>query len=415
MCTIGNSFYDYNGRTINSIFKQCDLVSEPIFLTPEVETNTICEDGKEILIRYVAMKRKKPDSSEPAWAGVNDYGVAFVAADSYLDSNSNQEPANKSKEGISVFDMYLDTIKLCTTAKQAADMACKFYSEDFFEADIFMVGDATSSYFIEAFDKKVSCIERKENFFASTNHFRMIYGAAPYSQNHSTYFRLNRAEQILQSKSDLDGIGDVLRDGYYGKTVWSICRYADNSGAPEEELYYTQAAVIFNVIPNSDASKKPVVILEYVINGNASAEGKGFSYRPFSTNANIPTHVPYIGKLTNLSTLIPVINSFTATRYYFQSTKESSLSENGFMDDSEINQADSVALIMKPYAADFDDYPYILLEWDTSYTEYVTISGSDNTYKPTGSLHLDESMAGKPITLTAWSSCGYCVTRTIPV
>ncbi|MDL2318748.1 hypothetical protein LJC74_06720 [Eubacteriales bacterium OttesenSCG-928-A19] len=192
----------------------------------------------------------------------------------------------------SVFDMYLSTIKTCRTAAAAKELACSFYEMEFAEPDIFMVGDKTTSYFIEAYGGKVVCIERKNGFFASTNHFRMIYGGVPYNKNHSTFLRLNRAEQILQSKPDLDGTGDVLRDKYYGETVWSVCRYPKYAVAGAEEAYYTQAAVIFTMTNTT-------IVCEYVLNGNASVPRVGMRWEPFASERP-PARVEYIGRLSNL-------------------------------------------------------------------------------------------------------------------
>jgi len=292
MCTIGNAFYQYNSAMYNSFFKQCDLPETTKFLMPALRQDS--QSG----IRYVAMTReKKEDGTVPAWAGVNEYGVSFVAADSYTDDKQSFMVDDGEFDGTTVFDMYLQTITQYKTAEAAAKFACDFYLTQFISPDIFMVGDASSSYFIEAHNGKVVCIKRENGSFASTNHFRMVYGGVPFNRNHSTYLRLNRAEQILQTKPNLDGIGDVLRDGYFGKTVWSICRYADNGGNSEEVEYYTQAAVIFNLTPKPNA--KPDVVCEFVINGNASTPNIGYRWRPFSGQPLQKTD--YIGRLRNLA------------------------------------------------------------------------------------------------------------------
>jgi Dipeptidase len=284
MCTIGNSFQSENNFSGNCIFKQCDLVDSTAFLPPEVKTDPITK------IRYVAMTRKKADGSTPAWAGINEYGVSFVAADSYMDKDTVHSVSDKIYNGMTVFDMYLQTITQCTSALEASKLACAFYEKHFKEPDIFMVADANSSYFIEAYNGNTSCIKRKKGFFASTNHFRMLYKGVPYNQNHSTYLRLNRAEQILQTNPMVSGIGDLLRDEYYGETVWSVCRHSYNSGVSAEARYYTQAAVIFYV---SSQSAFPRITCEYVINGNASEAGKGYRWTPFENTA--PEKVEYIG------------------------------------------------------------------------------------------------------------------------
>ena len=74
MCTIGSAFYDINGVGMQSVFKQCDLINKTTFIKPEVKTNN--NSG----IRYVPFTREKGNET-PTWAGINEYGVSFVAAD----------------------------------------------------------------------------------------------------------------------------------------------------------------------------------------------------------------------------------------------------------------------------------------------------------------------------------------------
>ncbi|MDE6209674.1 MAG: hypothetical protein K2M73_08415 [Lachnospiraceae bacterium] len=309
MCTIGNSFYKINGIDVQSVFKQCDLVDATQFLTPVVETavNENPTGNTPETIRYVAFTRIK-GKEHPAWAGVNEYGVSFVAADSYLDKNKEEDCQAETSNRASVFDMYLSIITSYTTAKEAVLMAKKFYeTEDYADVltDILLISDEKEMYFIETVKKEVRIIKRINGHFASANHCRMFYEAVPYDQNHSTYLRLERAEKILQTRSDIDGIGDLLRDSYYGKTVWSVCRYAglteldnDNTSNTDEEMYYTQAAVIFTIKPDVVAGNKPQVICEYVINNNASVEKAGYSWKPFENEE--PKEVTYIGKGENI-------------------------------------------------------------------------------------------------------------------
>lgn len=306
MCTIGNSFYRVNGIDVQSVFKQCDLVDPTQFLTPVVRSDND--------IRYVAFTRIKNEDC-PAWAGVNEYGVSFVAADSYLKESKADSGTTSVSGGKSVFDMYLSIISSYKTAREAVIMAKKFYkTEKYGEplTDILLISDEKEMYFIETVNGEVRTICRNNGHFVSTNHCRMFYEAVPYDLNHSTYLRLSRAEQILHSRSDINGIGNLLRDSYYGKTIWSICRYPnltemdDNNHSgmqateqkPDEDLYYTQAAVIFTVKHSSISGEKPEIICEYVINNNAAVENAGYVWKPFQDEA--PVKVAYIGKSENI-------------------------------------------------------------------------------------------------------------------
>ena len=247
MCTIGN----VKSGKCRLTFKQCDLPEEVLFYAPEVQTAT--DTG----IRYVAFMR---DGSDGAWCGVNECGVAFVAADSYMDADGNLQSVPTD-----IFAQYLRIITENRTAREAAEMMERFYREEFPSPDILMITDADEAFFIEAADGQVMMTKRRDGHFASTNHFRMVYGAAPYGQNHSTYLRLQRAEAILQADPTYEGVQAVLSDRYYGDSVWSVCR-SNTLISAQEEPYFTQASAIFLVTPV--AGKKVSVDCDFVINGN---------------------------------------------------------------------------------------------------------------------------------------------------
>jgi len=251
MCTIGNVFLSSQSPEGNITFKQCDLTQRVTFLPPQIIAN-----GK---IRYIPFLR---EGSSGPWAGINEYGVSFVAADSYIDKAGNMQ--NSATSSNSIFDQYLNIIKNHTTAAEATQMMRDFYIHDFKEPDILMISDSTNTFFIETYNGEVQIIQKTKGFFASANHFRMVYGAIPYNKNHSTYLRLARAESILEHQQNKDGVFNVLSDQYYGESVWSICRV--NKDVPhQEEPYFTQASVIFTV---QNINEKVRVDCSYIINGN---------------------------------------------------------------------------------------------------------------------------------------------------
>jgi hypothetical protein len=248
MCTIGAYFY--NDYTLS--FKQCDLANSTEFYQPEILVGL---DG----IRYMKFGRKGNDGS---WCGVNNFGVSFSAADSYL----NSEIESKVKCSIpttTIFDAYLKIISEQKDAYNAARFMCDFYKL-FIYADIVLISDYKETYYIEAFDGEVICVKRSfshktnDNHFINTNHFRYIHGAVDYNNNHSTYLRLERAEILSQQKNK--SVFYLLSDQYYGKSVNSICR--SNEIVPKgEEPYFTQATAVFAVNGQS-------VNCAYLINGN---------------------------------------------------------------------------------------------------------------------------------------------------
>jgi hypothetical protein len=292
MCTIGNVFSQERlGLTWNSVFKQCDLEEATQFIEP-----SLIQDGE---IRYVPFTRYKLETgTQPAWAGVNEYGVCFVAADSYLPSDA-KTASTASNE--TVFDMYLSLIRDFKCAAKAKDKAVQWYKDNFKNhddlTDILLIADAEYSYFIEARGNIVLVIERTDKFFCSTNHLRMIYGAQPYEQNHSTYLRLQRAEAVLNANPSHEGVGNVLRDRYYGESVWSICR-SNSVSVTQERPFYTQASVIFNVPQDNNEFKD--VVVEYVISTDKnkpvcpSVKNVAKVWHPFSGTAK--QTIEYIGQ-----------------------------------------------------------------------------------------------------------------------
>ena len=242
MCTIGTVFTPESNGIIT--FKQCDLEPETVFNLPTI---TAGKDG----IKYLPFTR---DGSRGPWSGINNHGVSFVAADSYLLENDLLQAVNED-----IFTAYTEIISDHKTAEDAAKYMCKFYKK-FNSPDILLINDHRSAFFIEANKGEVECIKRTENSFASTNHFRILPLAIQYRNNHSTYLRLERAEAILERNTNARGVFNVLRDQYFGESVLSICR-AKTIKPLQEDPYYTQATSIFY-------TDGDIVNCVYQLNGN---------------------------------------------------------------------------------------------------------------------------------------------------
>lgn len=263
MCTIGVVFSGGNICT----FKQCDLIPVTQFNEPVVRP------GGNGVGTYVAMTRQ---GSDGIWAGVNDAGVSFVAADSY--TTTSAEYYATSAQSAALFAAYEASISSFTTAPEAAAYLSGFYQNmgggkrvtPFPAPDIAMITgwqDAAKTTLVAIFieympnpynQNSVRTIERTDGYFASTNNFRIQPDSVNYPANHSTYLRLRRAEGILQGNPSANGIKTLLTDQYYGKTELSICRETAYIGVE----FHTQATALFTV----SAGAKPVC--EYQINGN---------------------------------------------------------------------------------------------------------------------------------------------------
>ncbi|MFO0586237.1 MAG: carcinine hydrolase/isopenicillin-N N-acyltransferase family protein [Polyangiaceae bacterium] len=230
MCTIGAVFADGGVH----LFKQCDLASTTQFQAPAVRVGAL---------RYIAMTR----SGRPGlWAGMNEAGVSFVAADAYTNRTYEVEDADVD----ALFNAYEKAVATCKSAGEAADQLQAFYrsycgGQGFPGPDIAMHADPTQAIFTEYtpgpnLRGSVREVVVRGGFLASTNHFRVQPDAVVYQANHSTYLRLDRAETILERAPSLAGVVQVLSDQYYGPSELSICRVAEYPGE-----HFTQATAIF--------------------------------------------------------------------------------------------------------------------------------------------------------------------------
>ena len=278
MCTIGTTF----GKTVVRSFKQCDLTEQTTFHPPQERIGQVG--------RYIAMTRV---GRLGLWAGGNERGVTFTAADNYTLSleigdnktiytprltSSNIEPNNDVD---SLFYAYEKAVADYDNAGDAAAFLSDFYLNGdikypgpFSSPDIALFSDLKQSIYIEysptgdfTFDKlgkiinqtgkpEVKTLSVDIGYFTSTNNCRLFNTAVTYPMNPSTYLRLTRAELLLQQDQSFAGIHQLLSDQYYGKTELSICREAAQSGQ-----YYTQASVVFSASPDG-------LECDYVINGN---------------------------------------------------------------------------------------------------------------------------------------------------
>ena len=230
-------------------FKQCDLPGPARFLEP------VRRRGHGDLW-YLAFKRR---GGHGPWAGVNNRGVAFVAADAYLD----EETEDMLGPIGNVFEGYARIVAEHTSAASVVDYMLDFYEERG-APDILLVSDLEGAYLIEHSPVDGTRIAHHPvGHFAATNHYRMLPGAVDSHVDRSTYARLARAEEILDGDASLDGIHTLLSDQEFGETEMSICRVAEEPGE-----YHTQAAVIFRVEDGR-------IDCSYLLNGNPRS-------RPFS-------------------------------------------------------------------------------------------------------------------------------------
>lgn len=259
MCTIGAVFA---GGKI-STFKQCDLIPVTTFNPPQARA------GRNGVNSYLAMTRQ---GTAGIWAGQNDQGVAFVAADAYTTTAANY--AASSEQVAALFAAYEASISHYTNATDAANSLVAFYQgagggTPFPAPDIALITGWRDqnrtqpvAIFIEYMpnpfnQNSVRKVIRTDGFFVSTNNFRLQPESVNYPANHSTYLRLDRAEKILQADPSEQGIRTLLSDQYFGQTELSICRETEYVGIE----FHTQATALFSTSPYEQTCA-------YQINGN---------------------------------------------------------------------------------------------------------------------------------------------------
>jgi hypothetical protein len=180
------------------------------------------------------------------WAGLNEKGVSFVAADAY--TNRTYDVPDDAVNAL--FNAYEYAVANAATAREAANMLESFYRTGYANTlfpgpDIALFADPAQALFIEftpgpSLHDPIREIMVEKEFFASANHFRVQPDAVIYDANHSTYLRLKRAEAILENDPSVNGIITLLTDRYYGPSELSVCRVAEYPGE-----YFTQATALF--------------------------------------------------------------------------------------------------------------------------------------------------------------------------
>ncbi len=245
------------------IFEQCDLNERRLFHEPKIKNK------KDI--SYMSFER---EDIEGTWCGINNYGVGFVSADCYVKDSKGTFLINDDN----VYKAYENIISNYKTAGEAVEFIKKFYSASLSKG-ILIVSDKKESYYIESYNGEVIIVlltpEFNPRYLVSTNHFRFIHEEVPFKENHSTYLRLTRAEDMLLKDCSLNGVKNLLKDQYYGRSVMSICRESDICPVGEE-MYTTQATVIFLVNNNCND-----IGVSYQINGNPEKNKMIFKDRIF--------------------------------------------------------------------------------------------------------------------------------------
>lgn len=239
MCTVGAIIEP--SRVVT--FKQCDLPWATSFHQPALREGP---GG----IRVLSFER---EGAPGPWAGVNEHGVCFVAADAHLERSLARavEPAG---DLLSAYARILADHERAATAVEEMG--------DFYEAcatpDLLLICDREGAYQLEYSPfAGLRVVHHRRGHLAVTNHYRLLPGAVDFDDDPSTYLRHARAQEILAADPTPEGVHTLFADQHFGDSECSICRVAEVAGE-----HYTQAAVLFEV-------SRRGVDATYVLNGNA--------------------------------------------------------------------------------------------------------------------------------------------------
>ncbi len=219
MCTIGSTL---NNELI--IFKNCDLIKETKFYKPKIRK------GK---YKYLAFARRgKPG----LWAGINQFGLGIVAADTYTKKKYRAKPYTL----YNIFKGYEKTVSDFKNVDEAINFLKEHYKNKIkVVPDLIIVADRNQMAVFEFIPPdKFGIRIKNKGYILRTNQFRILKGGRDENEDPESYIRLNNALKIIQKNDSLSSIKRLCKNHKNGPGKFSICRH----GKTEE--HKTQASVI---------------------------------------------------------------------------------------------------------------------------------------------------------------------------
>lgn len=218
MCTIG--------AVINKgliLFKNCDLKKDVVFFKPKKL------EGK---YKYLAFTRK---GRPGLWAGINEFGLGLVAADTYTKKEYKAKPYTV----YNIFKGYEKTIADCKNTDEAISFLKSYYKNKIkVVPDLAIVADKNKIAAFEFAPGNKFGIKFSKNFILRTNQFKILKGGKNKNEDPESHIRFNNALKIMQKNSSLNSIMELCKDHKNGLSRFSICRH----GAKGE--YKTKATTI---------------------------------------------------------------------------------------------------------------------------------------------------------------------------
>ena len=223
MCTIGA--INFNQKLI--LFKNCDLKKDIIFNKPKRLK------GK---YNYLAFTRK---GRPGLWAGINQFGLGIVAADTYTKKIYKTKPYTI----YNIFKGYEKTISNHKNVDEALNFLKDFYKNKIkVVPDLVMVADKNKMAVLEFIPPNNFGIQiKKGGYLLRTNQFKILKGGRNKNQDPESHVRFENALKKIKKSKSVNSVISLCRDHTSGPSKFSICRHGKNNE------FKTQASVIMTV------------------------------------------------------------------------------------------------------------------------------------------------------------------------
>lgn len=215
MCTIGATI-----DKETTIFKNCDLIDTTLFYEPKIK------QGK---CRYIAFSRK---GNPGIYAGINEFGLGIVAADTYTKKKYTEEPTTAAY----IFNGYEKTVASFKNVDVGLNFLKKYYSSKVCIPDMLLLADKKKAAVFEFIPEKEFGIKVwSKGVVLRTNQFLILKGGKDRNEDVESYVRYDAATKLLADKIS---IAEILKNHSRGLSKFSVCRHG-NKGE-----FNTQASII---------------------------------------------------------------------------------------------------------------------------------------------------------------------------
>lgn len=233
MCTIGG----YIDNKTTTTFKNCDLINNTTFFTP------VIIQGK---YRYIAFQR---EGRPGIYAGINEYGLSIVAADTYTKKEYEEGPNTVDN----IFMAYERTIANHKNIDDALPFLKGFYSTKITIPDMIILADRQKIVVIEFTPgMKFGIKECTNGHVARTNQFRILSGGKNRLEDPESFIRYDTVSK-LQTTNEPTPL--ILNDHTNGPSQFSVCRHGKRGE------FNTQASIILTTDDKTTEAK-------YIINNH---------------------------------------------------------------------------------------------------------------------------------------------------